>query len=724
MSLSVIADRKTVLEQATKTERLQHKASRTIQRMFWRRQLRRAHPEPVRRWHIQLRLSRTRRSSELASPHRSRLGALCRTSSGRYYSVFGAVWTSIGIFLWSYVRFAIDAQQVVCVEKLGDLASCLRPRPYFASGLFAKTACHFELAEEAACDGGRLGGGYLLEAPHIYKTMVRLKRINVSHNPENLLTVPSSWSHIPDLQVLDAAGSENFYGLPWSLCNDNISIRSGGGDGIELNLSGTVASTRLDWSRQLAVTAGTRVGISTNCTNALQNTLKSLDLSGNNLTLSCKRITDAKKCFKNSLWIDGVACTEPTCGASLQLDWIRPFKHLEFLSLTDNGITVLARDFFEITAVSLESALETGQGSAIGVDLSNNPLKAVLLSVLPVQRTVQILHYLGSSGTYCPSITSLQLSSIYLANNSGAFDRDVLKSLRDACFHDSLTHLHLVNIPWWGKGPDQSALAWLAGNSTSSPPSTIESGSFETLSSLRELKLTDMLYSGLRIIRGEAFRGLQRLETLELVRLGINTIEDGVFFGLPALKRINIRECSGVGAQLASGQALAAVGNSLTELDLTGSLPSELRLKRVWLANMTNLETLVLANWRYCKEKNIAIDAGVFVNMAKLRLLDLSGNNLRSADLLDGAIFDGLSALETLILSHNLLSTQIDNRTFSHLSGLRTLFLWPQGALFGSNWRCLHKCNTDGGTCVNEETNTTAWGLPPNATVRSTDFHV
>ena len=715
-SLADIADRKTVLEQVARTELLQHKASRIIQRMFWHNQLR-AHPEPNRLRRILQRLaSRRSRRSDLISPLRIRFDWLCRTYRGQLYSAFGVVWASTGLVLWFYVQLAIDAQQAVCVQKLGDIAPCLRPRPYFASGLFAQTECHFERAVEAACDAGRLGGGHLLEAPSIYASMANLTRINVSHNPK-LRTVPRSWSYIPNLQVLDAAGSAAFHGLPWSLCNDSISDRRGGG-GIELNLSGTNAAERIDWSGQLTTKTGIRVGITTACANALRGKLKSIDLSGNNLTLDCERLTNAEECYEDSLWIDGLACTKPTCGASRQLGWIRHFTNLESLNLADNGITVLTTDFFAITAVSLEPTFERKQRAS--VDLTNNPLHAVLLSAISVHQAVRILRHLNhTGGQHCLPITSLMISGIFLANNSRAFDRDVLGFLRDACFRNTLTHLHIIAIPWWGIGPDGSTHKHDAGMIDSSPPSAIEPGSFETLSSLLELKIAKGLFSGLRIIRGEAFRGLYRLERLVFVETGIKTLEDGAFSGLAALKQLIVLRDQHVGQQLVEGPELATVGIRLRELDLSRSIPDEFKLNRSWLAGLTNLDTFKLANSLYCKVGSTIIEAGAFVSSTKLRVLDLSGHNLMSANLLDGAIFDGLSSLETLMLSYNMLSTNIKNDTFSRLTSLKTLYIWPQGGIDRSNFQCAQRCNADGGGCLTEATaaDTQAWGLPRDVTV-------
>ncbi len=240
--------------------------------------------------------------------------------------------------------------------------------------------------------------------------------------------------------------------------------------------------------------------------------------------------------------------------------------------------------------------------------------------------------------------------------------------------------------------------------------------SFSHLPNLKILKL-NKLSSSLEIEQG-AFRGLTRLEVLDLSSNGLWTLPERLTCHLPSLTSLNVSynhltDASDSG--ISSQDCLAA---SLASLDLSGNFISTLRggefgrapalrvldlsanrmglLQDGALDELSNLQVLDLSNNRLAampgslfksnselrsmrlqNNSLTLLPEGIFAGLETLRSLNLSANSLES-HLLEGQSFSGLDSLQTLDPSHNKLN-KVTADLFRHLGDLSPLHLNGKG---------------------------------------------
>jgi hypothetical protein len=152
----------------------------------------------------------------------------------------------LGLGLGAYTAVAVTTAYAQCHFRLGGIAACATQKFYFGNGFFGNTTCTFERVEALVCDS-TLHVTSLPDAEAEYATMKALHLINLTGS--SLERAPSGWARVPSTGQkkgfsIDLSDSAAFSGLPFSLCAATANLT-------QLNLEGTPASTKLDWTGSL-----------------------------------------------------------------------------------------------------------------------------------------------------------------------------------------------------------------------------------------------------------------------------------------------------------------------------------------------------------------------------------------------------------------------------------------------------------------------------------------
>jgi hypothetical protein len=175
----------------------------------------------------------------------------------------------VGLSFGIYVSYIVEYTNHECERRLGKIAACATEKYYFSDGLFNTTTCAFDRVETFKCTGDQaLATSFevLKDAEDEYANMWNLKSIDVFGS--SLKSAPLGWAFVPNELSIDVSNSSNFSGLPFNLCSMQSNLT-------ELNMKGTIASTRLDWTGQL---------LSTNVSNEIR--YKSSHESGENCNIT------------------------------------------------------------------------------------------------------------------------------------------------------------------------------------------------------------------------------------------------------------------------------------------------------------------------------------------------------------------------------------------------------------------------------------------------------
>ncbi len=461
--------------------------------------------------------------------HTSRANDLCQQRMFVFCVVISFL---LGVSLWTFVAVGIRNQEAACVARIGGIAKCMRPRMYFsANGIFGATGCSFEHVTAANCSGsGELLGAGLPEARAEYSSMARLTHIDVSDASE-LGGAPHSWSLIPSLQSLDASGCRDFAVLPFDLCAKKSLT--------QMYLDGTIAQRALNWSGQLAHMMGSTPypTLSQACEAALRDTLQSIDLSANNISLGTRGLED-----KN--------CTDllgDTDGSTFQADhmlrediseirFLEPLQKLSRLGLAHNNITFLSRVFFAlvkfvntsrmdfrgnpIQAVVLAGVTEPGRVSSTLLTLRRNP-QAHLLRCLRIISSLDgalgSAYFQGLGG-----LTRLELAANRLTTISPrAFEG--LGSLVHLNLHSNM--IRSITHESFAGGLSNLQFLGLHLNRLHS----IEAHTFSELPSLNVLHLR--MNPDLTFLAPQAFWGLRRLKDLFILACNLTSVDNQTFAG-------------------------------------------------------------------------------------------------------------------------------------------------------------------------------------------------
>jgi hypothetical protein len=355
----------------------------------------------------------------------------------RVFRVTAAVASFVaGVVLLAVVTTSIRAQSARCAAVLGDVAQYLRPRVFFGEqGVYGPTQCGFAYATKLAAQGTGLTSRNLPSAQSAYEAMVKLKSIDVSHNPD-FESAPPSWGAIPHLESVSFSGNTRFRGLPFSLCAAASSSVT------TLSLDGTVAEKKVDWSRgklfEFQQSAGTEKEtkkdqnnhnnntgataapprLSAACAGALRSTLL-LDLSGNGLTCPDYALEYIRpEASTNFLLYDGdgrlhrktsSSGGDSSGGGPAACQFaalIEPLRKLRALNLSHNALRSLQTEFFSVTKFI---TLNANASATSGIALAGNPVEVVHIGAQPADFVERWLETLGRGGV---RLRALQLSHI------------------------------------------------------------------------------------------------------------------------------------------------------------------------------------------------------------------------------------------------------------------------------------------------------------------------
>ena len=447
-------------------------------------------------------------------------------------TLVGIVSFVLGVALLTHVKISIKNQAQKCEAAVGALAHCLLPKIYFRdNGLFGETACCFENATIANCSGGRLLDNnaipvqILPEAPNIYTNMTRLILIDVSDNID-LSRLPESWSRVPSLTQINAAGCTSLITLPLKLCSMSTTLRG-------LDIQSTPCSKALNWSMQFQSDGL----IAEACVGALSITLESLDLSHNSI---------------------GHSNIE-----SNEFDWIQQLQKLQYLDLSHNSINVLDESVLTLTRNVDANSMERIKS---GVNFGGNPVSKFSVQGEAVERVVRILRSLSDENNCARDLTTVEIRA-----SSGNFSA-VFEALSQSCFSTSLLRLSAQGDTSFvllqrGMFQGMSRLEYL--DLSNNNLQTIEVGVF---AGLRSLGLIHLWNNKLTTIAKGMFEGLRRLNYMTLDHNRLTSIEVESFVDLKSLSFLNLADNDlnsidvGTFAGLQSLQKLWLMRNKLTSI--------------------------------------------------------------------------------------------------------------------------------------------------------------
>ena len=497
-------------EDRLEAHRLRDAAARSIQR--W-----------LQRWSIQRRVRASTRvtikqwssfSSTLSS---STIAATTQTSCcdrewwkpGKWslnqviISIFNILSFCSGVALLIHVQTSIMSQHEDCAKKLGPIARCMAPQIYFRdNGFFGKTGCSFDSVEAANCSSGQMVSIFsdedhvkmLPEAPELYANMSKLLLINVSDNV-HLTTFPSSWSLIPNLARIDAAGCLSLSSIPFAVCRAPSSLDGTNG----VNIQRTPVAKVLDWSNQSNVESWS---IATACIVSWATSLTSLDISHNN--------------------ISGFDLPQ-------QFGFIQQLQQLSHLNVGHNRIGAIRPLILDIIR------------NVKHVDFHHNPIEVVHLSGESSDVAIRLLRSLGNTANCLSDLREVQMNGI-----KGNFTA-VMEAFRGGfltCYRASLTKIRLddnsksnftsIAANFLGGLPNLKILS-ISGNWQLV---SIKPKAFSGLSSLNTLYLTNNRLVSL----DGAFIGMISLKGLFLYKNVLTSIDADAMEGLSSLKRLDLQE--------------------------------------------------------------------------------------------------------------------------------------------------------------------------------------
>ena len=164
-----------------------------------------------------------------------------------------------------------------CKQRLGPIAACATEQYYFTNGFFSDTDCAFDQVKSFRCIKDNYA--VLPDAVDEYSLMTKLVTIDVS-NSQTLTGAPLGWAYVPNEKLnIDLHGATNFFDLPFQLCSSKTNLS-------KIDLKGTLAESKIDWTGQLLAANSTfKVGsLNGACMEALKSVV-SLSLANNNLTV-------------------------------------------------------------------------------------------------------------------------------------------------------------------------------------------------------------------------------------------------------------------------------------------------------------------------------------------------------------------------------------------------------------------------------------------------------
>lgn len=589
---------------------------------------------------------------------------------GRGAICTGTVSLVTGVIFGAYIVASYSNQMTKCVEMVGPIAMCARPRYYYANGMFGTTSCSFEHVQHFNCSGDLDANSdtVLPEAAEHYGAMKRLHTIDLSRN-YRLVGIPQSWSHIPTLKLLNLSSTPKLRNLPYAVCAANMSsgehVRSGSDQrdwsGISVDLRDSNVVFAVDWSTQVASAGHTALSLWPGFfgATAFKTGLKQLNLSHNNLTC-------------------GVPETSPVKCPSLAQ--IVGFEGLAVVDLTFNSFDAVNSPFQD-ALVGVVNQGEMGQ-----ILLMGNPMRRVRLSV-GFDSSTWLSKYLvpvASSCTYlslppveAPTIDTVvtgmrQYSALQVLNLSTAFfgaqsqhvPMVIERAFDSASSFSGLTFLNMdSNLIHRYDPPLLYRLSRLEHlDLSSNNASLIRNGTFKTLTACTYLTIHDNAvgkYPGPSIEPG-AFDGLDSLLELDLRRNFIRTLNADMFRGLGRLTFIDFGS------------------NDFSSIE--GSP----------FVHLTSLAKLVLqtsTDQRHDFTRRLTrLSHDNFLGLEKLNVLELADHGLST--LLPGT-FNVTTSLQHMIITDGALSV-IANESFDGLLRLTRLQLErnaisvvPPGALHG-----------------------------------------
>ena len=342
----------------------------------------------------------------------------------------------------------------------------------------------------------------LPEAPDEYRSMVRLRSINVSGN-ERLEGIPWSWSRVPNLAYLDISHCERLVNFPVQLCMNSTSLES-------IRAVNTSLLRSLSWSGQLRAMKSrlSSYSMSQACNNGFKSFVVELDLSHNNLTGS--------DIVKDMRWI---------------LDW----HELRYLDLSFNDITSIDNELFKFL-LSIESeSMKTLTG---GVNYTGNPIKSLHFTAEEATNVLGVFARLSERCNHFP-IESITMRYIH---GSIVSDTNIFR-----CFSETLRDMTIVHTSLRATKGEKiflysNELEELTLEDTDIP--LISGAMFAGLKSLTLLQImsSNGVYETkkIKLIEAGAFSHLTSLQNLKLSIPHLEAVEEGSFAGLLQLQRLQL----------------------------------------------------------------------------------------------------------------------------------------------------------------------------------------
>ncbi len=580
-------------------------------------------------------------------------------------SFLGSVAVMLGVALWWHVAATVKQQETRCVYQVGGIATCFKPRIYFlGAGVFGKPGCHFQNVTEANCSGSlQVKEADLPAAEEVYREMRLLERIDLSGlRTANLIEVPSSWGAIPNLRQLDLSGNPKFARLPFRVCQ-MTSLR-------KLRLDGTIAARSLDWSREINVTgAPPYPQMSDACTEALADTLETLRLSRNNISLG----VGPANLSTYSPYHSDFSCSRYGSADLSEIDSlfnIRKLRKLSRLDLNDNRIRTLGVEYFE-------KVYDPNRPNSV-VELLGNPINAVtFLGVEPAYAAgvmqqlresttadVRCLEGAGSlphgphGGLDAAYFTGLgdELEYVRLFDNNlsaTGIEPNTFAGLGGTLRRLFLFRNHLAHVnPKWFEGLSVLVELALYGNDFTS----IDAGVFSDLRRLTDLTLQN---NQLTLVHPQAFAGLANLDWLRLDHNLLTEIDATTFSATPRVQHLTLDHNRLTGFDRATFRGL----NKLKGLQLNNNC-----VRAIKNGTFEGLESLL---WLYLNDNELTVlESNVFAGMTSLRELRLNDNKLES---IQANAFAGLPSLTDLVIynGNNLGDNALNSSEARVAVGLR-----------------------------------------------------
>ena len=318
----------------------------------------------------------------------------------------------------------------------------------------------------------------------------------------------------------------------------------------------------------------------------------------------------------------------------------------------DMGVVLLADG---ATLSSSRVTVEGGSTTSTAVTVTPSGDSAVTVSVSSADFPIDNFHQYGG----IQAATGASVTFGEFCGRTLAVQTAVLAELDDVSSCMNVTDSHL-------SGMDPDVVDTSGGNFVVSGVTTLQSGDFDGLSSLRSLDISYVsrdAETDMRSLPEDIFEDLESLEILNLNANDLTSLPADIFDGLTELTRLNLISNDLISLPEDIFDGLTSLDTLNLGYNELSSLPADV------FDGLTSLRAL----WLYFNELS-SLPADVFDGLSSLTLLHVDGNELSSlpADVFDGTpnlgrlhvdgnelsslpsgVFDGLTELDSLELQDN-----------------------------------------------------------------------